>query len=220
MRLVEYEKGSIKIDGADIKTLGLHDLREQIAVIPQDPVMFQGTIRTNLDPTNQYTDEQIQNAIDVSHLGTALTDEQKKLDAEVLENGSNYSVGQRQLMCLARALLRNCKILLLDEATSQIDTFTDDKLQETLRSEFKDNTMLTIAHRLSTIMDYDRVLVMERGEVAEFGTPETLLSQNGIFAEMVRKDKEERNTKNDPGKTEVVSSVKIAAETVKKTTDI
>merc|ERR1719461_869977 len=195
MRLVEIEEGLITIDGVDISKLGVHDLRERIAVIPQDPVMFQGTIRTNVDPIGKHTDAEIIDALQESHLAPTLGEDQT-LDTEVKEGGENFSVGQRQLMCLARALLKTrsgmANILLLDEATSQVDQATDELVQKTITEKFSDCTILTIAHRINTIMNYDKILVMDAGRVAEFDTPENLQRDGGLFAELVEKEKREQ----------------------------
>ncbi|KAJ0412254.1 hypothetical protein ATCC90586_006640 [Pythium insidiosum] len=182
MRLTELDGGSISIDGVDISKIGLHDLRANVAIIPQDPVLFSGTVRINLDPFNQFTDDQLWTSIRRAHLGKAVT----ALDAVVDEKGSNFSVGERQLLCIARALLKRSKVILMDEATASIDADTDRKIQQSIREEFKDCTCLTIAHRLNTILDADRILVMDKGRVAEFGTPAELeRNTKGIFKSLL-----------------------------------
>lgn len=221
-RALEAEEGKILIDGIDISTIGLRDLRENIVMVPQDPTLFSGTIRTNLDPFGLFTDEEIFNALRRVHLvggsltspptpdtsrpatpklpgiilnggpdktpasGTAIPSsptENKNiflnLQSPVSESGGNLSQGQRQLLCLARALLKEPKVLLMDEATASIDYATDSKVQATIK-ELKNNTIITIAHRLKTIVDYDRVVVMERGEVVEIGSPWDLLRTDGM----------------------------------------
>ncbi|RLN87100.1 hypothetical protein BBJ28_00022786, partial [Nothophytophthora sp. Chile5] len=170
MRLVELDAGSILIDGLDVSSIGLHELRSKISIIPQDPVLFSGTVRSNVDPFDQYTDEQIWTSLRRAHLAHAVT----ALDGAVDEKGSNFSVGERQLLCIARALLKRSRIILMDEATASIDTETDRKIQRSIREEFRECTCLTIAHRINTILDADRILVMERGGVGEFDTPQAL----------------------------------------------
>ncbi|KAM9890004.1 hypothetical protein OXX79_011732, partial [Metschnikowia pulcherrima] len=189
-RFLDAETGSIKIDGVDISQIGLTDLRQAITIIPQDPTLFTGTIRSNLDPFDQYSDEQIFEAlIRVNLVGkgerdqgvskdNASENQNKFLDIEssVSEGGNNLSQGQRQLMCLARSLLKNPKVILLDEATASIDYKSDALIQKTIRDEFSNSTILTIAHRLRSIIDYDRILVMDAGRVVEYDDPYALIS--------------------------------------------
>lgn len=216
-RGLEAENGQINIDGVDIGSIGLKDLREAITIVPQDPTLFTGTIRSNLDPFGHFTDEQMLTAIRRVHLigsgtsGTAtpvtsstltlgstaaseanmasgpILDNKNifhNLESPVSESGSNLSQGQRQLLCLARALLKNPKVLMMDEATASIDYTTDAKIQETLR-ELRNNTIITIAHRLQTIIDYDKVLVLDHGQVVEFDHPWTLVNnEDGLFRSM------------------------------------
>ncbi|CAR25148.1 ATP-binding cassette glutathione S-conjugate transporter YCF1 [Lachancea thermotolerans CBS 6340] len=175
-RIIEAASGRIYIDGLPIDSIGLRDLRHHLSIIPQDSQLFEGTIRENIDPTNEYTDEQIWRALELSHLKDHVKGLGKEeLDAPLTEGGSNLSVGQRQLMCLARALLIPSKILVLDEATAAVDVETDQVIQETIRTAFKNRTILTIAHRINTILDSDRILVLDSGKVAEFDTPDNLL---------------------------------------------
>ncbi|CAG2241571.1 ABC transporter 7,ATP-dependent bile acid permease,Multidrug resistance-associated protein 7,Multidrug resistance-associated protein 1,ABC transporter C family member 8,Canalicular multispecific organic anion transporter 2,Canalicular multispecific organic anion transporter 1,Metal resistance protein YCF1,Multidrug resistance-associated protein 5,ATP-binding cassette sub-family C member Sur [Mytilus edulis] len=174
-RILEKAKGKIIIDGIDISTIGLHDLRSKITIIPQDPVLFSGTMRMNLDPFEEYNNEEIWKALEHAHLKKFVDGLEKGLDHMCSEGGENFSVGQRQLMCLARALLRKTKILVLDEATAAVDLETDDLIQNTIRTEFSDCTILTIAHRLNTIMDYTRIMVLDAGNISEFDTPSNLL---------------------------------------------
>ncbi|NXK16365.1 MRP3 protein, partial [Arenaria interpres] len=185
-RILEAVKGEIKIDGVKISEIGLHDLRSRLTIIPQDPVLFSGTLRMNLDPFNKYSDEEIWKALELSHLKRFVSSQPSMLDYECSEGGENLSVGQRQLVCLARALLRKTRVLILDEATAAIDLETDDLIQMTIRTQFEDCTVLTIAHRLNTIMDYTRVLVLDNGTVAEFDTPASLIASKGIFYSMAK----------------------------------
>jgi ATP-binding cassette subfamily C (CFTR/MRP) protein 4 len=185
-RMVEPE-GSIIIDGIDTKTVGLHDLRSKISIIPQDPVLFTGPVRRNLDPFNEHKDDQLWQALEEVQLKEVVTELPGQLDAPISEGGSNFSVGQRQLICLARALLRNNKILVLDEATANVDHETDSLIQQTIREKFIKCTVLTIAHRLHTIIDSDRVLVLDAGRVIEFEEPYNLLRQPlGLFRKLVK----------------------------------
>lgn len=214
-RGLEAEKGQILIDGVDIGSIGLRDLRESITIVPQDPTLFTGTIRSNLDPFGLFSDEEIFTALRRVHLigsgtsgtttpatsstataieangvnGSAISAADNKnifhnLDSLVSESGSNLSQGQRQLLCLARALLKKPRVLMMDEATASIDYATDAKIQETLR-ELRDSTIITIAHRLQTIIDYDKVLVLDHGRVIEFDHPWTLINrEDGLFRSM------------------------------------
>ncbi|XP_066299992.1 ATP-binding cassette sub-family C member 5-like [Branchiostoma lanceolatum] len=186
-RLVEAAEGSIFIDGVDISKIGLHSLRSKLSIIPQDPVLFVGTVRYNLDPFDAHSDEEVWGALERVHMADRIGYLDDKLEAAVVENGENFSVGERQLMCMARALLRNSKILILDEATAAIDSETDNLIQTTIHEAFEDCTMLTIAHRLNTVMTSDRVMVMDDGQLSEFDTPRALLSnKSSRFAAMVK----------------------------------
>ncbi|OWK62309.1 Canalicular multispecific organic anion transporter 1 [Lonchura striata] len=185
-RVLEAAGGKIIIDDVDIATIGLHDLRKSLTIIPQDPVLFTGTLRMNLDPFDQYSDEEVWKALELAHLKTFVQGLPERLLHLVSEAGENLSVGQRQLVCLARALLRKAKILILDEATAAVDLETDHLIQTTIRSAFADCTVLTIAHRLHTIMDSNRVMVLHAGQIVEFDSPEQLLMKQGIFSAMAK----------------------------------
>ncbi|PPR92267.1 hypothetical protein GOBAR_AA28400 [Gossypium barbadense] len=174
-RLIEPAGGRIIIDNIDISTIGLHDLRSRLSIIPQDPTLFEGTIRGNLDPLEEHSDHEIWEALDKSQLGDIVREKEQRLDTPVLENGDNWSVGQRQLVSLGRALLKQARILVLDEATASVDTATDNLIQKIIRTEFMNCTVCTIAHRIPTVIDSDLVLVLSDGRVAEFDTPARLL---------------------------------------------
>ncbi len=174
------------IDGVDISTIGLETLRSSLAIIPQDPVLYSGTVRSNLDPFGLYDVQEIWRSLDVALLKSTIEALEGQLDAPVAEDGANFSVGQRAQFCLARAMLRHAKILILDEATASIDSGTDDNIQRGLRQHFT-GTILTIAHRLNTIVDYDRILVLDHGQVREFDTPTNLLRDTStIFYSLVQ----------------------------------
>jgi ABC-type multidrug transport system fused ATPase/permease subunit len=222
-RIVEPRSGTVFIDGLDTATLGLRQLRKNLGIIPQTPVMFSGTLRKNLDPFGEHDDDRLWEVLTQVNLketveklstnsvptatatnstnstkssnsssGSGVVDEHgngERLDFIVTEGGSNFSVGQRQLICMARALLLDPKILLLDEATAQIDQMTDTLLQTMIRDKFAQKTVLTIAHRLETIMDSDRILVLDDGKIAQFDTPSALLldttKETGLFYALV-----------------------------------
>jgi ABC-type multidrug transport system fused ATPase/permease subunit len=206
-RFLEAREGTIHIDGIDISKIKLHDLRSRLAIIPQDPVLFSGTVRSNLDPFNQHTDAELRDALERVHLirssqsqshsgtatpgpsasGTTTPSENKNLNiftslaSTISEGGLNLSQGQRQLLCLARAIVSRPKIMVLDEATSAVDMATDALIQRSIREEFGDSTLIVIAHRLSTIADFDRILVMKEGRAVEFGAPRELWDTKGEF---------------------------------------
>ena len=192
-RLVELSGGSISIDGVNIAQVGLKDLRTRLAIIPQDPTLFRGTIRSNLDPFNEHTDLELWSALRQSDLVDADASLDDKahgrihLDGVVEEEGLNFSLGQRQLMALARALVRGSQIIVCDEATSSVDMETDQKIQRTIQTGFRGKTLLCIAHRLKTIINYDRICVMEQGRIAELDTPIKLWEECGIFRGMCDK---------------------------------
>lgn len=209
-RFLAAREGSIHIDGIDISKISLYALRSRLAIIPQDPVLFSGTVRTNLDPFNNYTDTDLCEALERVHLiritGSTSRDELnastsgtttpsnlssntnifRSLSSRISEGGLNLSQGQRQLLCLARAIVSRPKIMVLDEATSAVDMATDVLIQRSIREEFQDSTLIVIAHRLSTIADFDRILVMEDGRAVEFDSPKVLLGRRGgVFRGMV-----------------------------------
>jgi ATP-binding cassette subfamily C (CFTR/MRP) protein 4 len=185
-RLLEAERGSISIDGVNIANVGLHTLRSKISVIPQVPTLFSGcTVRENLDLFGIHSEQAIRKALDDVHLSEAIAALPKGYNSMVAEGGSNFSVGQRQLLCLARALLSKNKILVLDEATASVDRRTDQLLQESLQESFHDATIFAVAHRLDTVIEYDLILVLGRGKVLEYGSPADLLRSGGMFAQMV-----------------------------------
>ncbi|KAG0030903.1 hypothetical protein BGZ82_007201, partial [Podila clonocystis] len=201
-RFMDPFSGSIEIDGVDITKIGVQDLRTKLTIIPQDPTLFMGTLRSNLDPFGEREDRELWEAVRRSHLvpssatgpavvevaeqaeggedEDAIVDPSKiTLDTPVKGNGSNFSQGQRQLIALARALVRQSKIIVMDEATASVDYETDVKIQQTIREEMSASTILTIAHRIRTIADFDRVVVMSAGEVAEFDKPLALMKKEG-----------------------------------------
>jgi ABC-type multidrug transport system fused ATPase/permease subunit len=201
LRIVEPEltvedaslyRSPIVIDGADVLRMGLDELRSKLGIIPQNPVLFSGTIRMNMDPFNEYSDEEIWSALERCGMKSQVENMAGELTALVAEYGENLSQGQRQLLCLGRALLKQCRILLLDEATSSVDFETDREIQRTLRDSFAGSTVLTIAHRINTIMDSDKILVMKDGVASEFAAPQELLSdEDSLFSEIVRHAKAE-----------------------------
>lgn len=186
---LSYNEGEILIDTRDTQSMGLHDLRSKISIIPQEPVLFSGSMRYNLDPFDEYPDEKLWSALDEVKLKEVISEMPAGLMTKISEGGTNFSVGQRQLVCLARAILRENKILLMDEATANVDPQTDALIQETIRLKFASCTVLTIAHRLNTVMDSDRILVMDAGRCVEFASPhELLMSSNAtrVFHNMLK----------------------------------
>lgn len=195
-RIVELNSGKISIDGKDISEMGLDVLRKRLSVIPQDALLYAGTVRQNLDPTGEKSDAELNSALARAGL-IAQPDAAKdvadrfakfKLDASVADDGSNFSAGERQLVALCRALVKNSKVIILDEATSSVDVETDSSVQQAIQHEFAGQSLLCVAHRLSTIVYYDRVLVMDQGQVAEFDSPLALFDEAGsIFRSMCDK---------------------------------
>jgi ABC-type multidrug transport system fused ATPase/permease subunit len=173
-RITEIFAGTIRLDGIDLSKIGLDDVRKNVSIIPQDPVLFAGTIRSNLDPFSDYRDFELDAALEKVHMLDFVRAQKDGLAHEVKEGGANLSVGQRQLLCMARALLRRAKVIVMDEATASVDMETDALIQSTIREQFKDSTVLTIAHRLATVMACDRVMVLGEGRVLEMGDPKAL----------------------------------------------
>ena len=207
LRIVELSEGSIYIDGENTEKVGLAKLRSNIAVIPQDPVLYSGTVRTNLDPFDDHDDEKLYEVLrrvglsgTVTHSSSSLSlsslsqsiksqnqsSRVESLADEVTEGGSNFSVGQRQLLVIARALLNGSKLVIMDEATAAVDAETDAAIQKVMREEFSAATVLTVAHRINTIMDSSYILVMSDGRASEFDTPKKLLEQGGLFRDLVQ----------------------------------
>jgi ATP-binding cassette subfamily C (CFTR/MRP) protein 1 len=197
LRIVELCEGKVIIDGVDHSRVGLAKLRSKIAVIPQDPVLFSGTIRSNLDPFEQFPDDKLLDVLErvglysssrknsstnsLSSLGGQI----HSLHDDVADSGSNYSVGQRQLLVIASALLCGSSIVIMDEATAAVDADTDSRIQKVMRNDFRHATCLTVAHRINTILDSDYILVMSDGQAAEFDTPQTLMDRGGLFRDLV-----------------------------------
>ena len=184
-RITDLCGGSIEIDGVDLGKLGLDDVRRALCIIPQDPVLFSASIRFNLDPFNEFSDEEIWSVIEQVELKQVVENMPRQLEDDVYEGGANFSVGERQLICIARTLLKKPKILIMDEATASLDNETDAFLQSMIRKQFSTCTTLTIAHRLNTILDADRVCVMDAGVVAEYDSPYNLLHKESVFKGMV-----------------------------------
>ncbi|KAK7279864.1 hypothetical protein RJT34_24923 [Clitoria ternatea] len=186
-RLVEPAGGKIIVDGIDICSIGLHDLRSRFGIIPQDPTLFNGTVRYNLDPLSQHSDQEIWEVLGKCQLQDAVQEKEEGLDSSVVEAGANWSMGQRQLFCLGRALLRRSRILVLDEATASIDNATDLILQKTIRTEFADCTVITVAHRIPTVMDCTKVLAISDGKLVEYDEPMKLMKREGsLFGKLVK----------------------------------
>jgi len=196
LRIVELAEGKVMISGQDASKIGTKLLRSNLSIIPQDPILFSGTVRYNIDPFEVTSDDEVWEVLKKVQLDETVGNLANKLQEQVVEGGENFSQGQRQLMCIARALLRRPKILIMDEATASIDNATDALIQTMIRENFKEATILTIAHRLNTIMDSDRILVLDDGRVAEFDSPATLLAktEGGIFKGLVEKGREGRNS--------------------------
>ena len=186
--LLDETAGTVKIDGVNIKDVGLHTFRRKIAVIPQTPTLFNGTLRENLDPFGEYQDGELWAALKCVQMDGEIKKEGGGgLEGLVAEGGGNYSVGQKQLLCLARAVLSKSKVLVLDEPSANVDSLTDQKLQEAIAAAFESATIISIAHRLDTVIGYDKIMVVRDGQVEEFDEPAELLGkEGGSFASMVR----------------------------------
>lgn len=185
-RLVEPTGGRIIIDGIDITTLGLHDLRSRFGIIPQEPVLFEGTVRSNIDPTGQYSEEEIWKSLERCQLKEVVASKPEKLESPVADDGENWSVGQRQLLCLGRVMLKKSRLLFMDEATASVDSQTDAVIQRIIREDFAACTIISIAHRIPTVMDCDRVLVVDAGLAKEFDSPSRLLERPSLFGALVQ----------------------------------
>ncbi|KAK2941716.1 Multidrug resistance-associated protein [Blattamonas nauphoetae] len=186
----EPNKGRVLIDGVDISKVDLGRLRRSIAIIPQDPTLFTGTVRHNLDLASKRSDDRIWEVLDMVEMREVIANLPAGLDSEVAEGGSNFSTGQRQLLCFVRAILNNCRIVVLDEATASVDVETDEKIQKTIRQQFSDKTVIVIAHRLNTIMDSDRIIVMDKGRVVEYDSPGNLKTNpDSAFNGLIRRYK-------------------------------
>ncbi|XP_067215777.1 probable multidrug resistance-associated protein lethal(2)03659 isoform X1 [Linepithema humile] len=181
-----YIEGEIRIDDVSTDAIALHDFRSKISIIPQEPFLFTGSLRRNLDPFDQFSDAVLWQALQDVELKETISDMAGELDTKVSDEGSNFSVGQRQLLCLARAIVKNNRIMVLDEATANIDPYTDSLIQKTVKTKFVNCTVFTIAHRLNTIMDSDRIFVMDAGCLVEFDHPYILLQRKGRFYNMVQ----------------------------------
>ena len=184
----DESQGQLIMDKTDVSEIGLHHLRHSVAMIPQDPLLFSGTLKSNIDPFGKHSDEEIANSLKKAHIWDDIKEEsseedplRRKLYSKIDEEGSNYSLGQRQLICLARALIRNPKVLLMDEATASIDLKTDKLIQEMIHKEFRNATVITIAHRLNTIINYDKILVLDKGRIQEFDSPLKLVENEESF---------------------------------------
>eukprot|EP01127_Copromyxa_protea_P010837 TRINITY_DN2685_c0_g1_i1.p1 TRINITY_DN2685_c0_g1~~TRINITY_DN2685_c0_g1_i1.p1 ORF type:complete len:1499 (+),score=394.02 TRINITY_DN2685_c0_g1_i1:18-4514(+) len=194
-RIIELDSGRIEIDGVDTSSIGLEDLRSKLAMIPQDPTLYTGTLRFNLDPFNNYSDKEIMAALDAVYLTKQLDTMENGLDFKVTEGGGNLSLGTKQLLCLARALLRNSKVIVMDEATASVDYETDLLIQKTIHKAFAKSTVITVAHRINTIISYNKVMVLDKGEILEYDSPDNLLSDpSTIFASLASQGGIDANT--------------------------
>lgn len=197
----DHQGGAIRVDGLDISRVKLPTLRSRLGIIPQEPVLFQDTVRYNLDPHGDHTDAQLWAALEKCRLKAMVEGTPSKLEHMVSEGGENFSVGQRQLMCMTRVLLRTPKVLVLDEATASVDQETDELLQTMIRFAFKDCTVLTIAHRINTILDSTKIMVLDNGKLAEYDTPGVLMEDpQSLFSQLVKASEESKSdTPNNVG---------------------
>ena len=187
-RIVEAASGQIFIDGVDISKISLQNLREKIAIIPQDPTLFEGTLRFNLDPENKSSDPELIELLKLASLENLIDRNIEGLYQQIDAKGDNLSSGEKQLICICRAILRRNKIVLMDEATANIDIKTEETIQKLINERFRDATVITIAHRLNTIINSDKVLVLDKGKVAEFDTPKILMEDSStIFYSFIQK---------------------------------
>lgn len=176
-RVFEVSEGSVLIDGYDISNLGLKDIRSRLGIIPQEPILFHQSVRFNLDPAGEKSDSEIWECLEMAHLHQFVSDLEGQLEFQVTDGGANFSQGQRQLFCLARTLLRKCRLVVFDEATASLDTETDKLVQQTIQSCFQDCTLLTIAHRIQTIVTCDRIMVLDQGQLIQFDSAANVMSE-------------------------------------------
>jgi len=181
LRILEPATGNILVDDVDIANIGLYELRNKVTVIPQDPMLFSGTLRQNIDIAKEFTNEQIWEVMASVSLNEKIETKEGGLDMIITEDGRNLSAGEKQLICIARAILKKNKVILIDEATSNIDIETESFIQNTIKEKLRDSTVLTIAHRLKTIIESDKILVLGEGKVIEFDTPQNLLDNSSSF---------------------------------------
>ena len=187
-RIVEAASGQIFIDGVDISKISLQNLREKIAIIPQDPTLFEGTLRFNLDPENKSSDPELIELLKLASLENLIDRNHEGLYQQIEEKGQNLSSGEKQLICICRAILKNNRVVLMDEATANIDIKTEETIQTLINERFRDATVITVAHRLNTIINSDKVLVLDKGRVAEFDTPKILMEDSSsIFYSFIQK---------------------------------
>ena len=183
-RILEAQEGKILIDGVDISKIGLEILRKSLTIIPQEPILLEGNIRDNIDPSKTYNDGEILKLLKEVGLNDFMVD--KNLDYKIEENGHNISVGEKQLICIARAMLKRTKIILMDEATANIDYRTEAALKKNIHEDMRESTVITIAHRIKTIINYDKILVLKEGEIEEFDSPENLIKKKGLFYQLYK----------------------------------
>ena len=187
-RLLEATQGKILIDDVDISTIGLDILRSSLTIIPQDPALMEGTLRYNIDPLNKYNDSDIKEVMRMIGFDYILDKSPDGISQIVTEGGANLSVGEKQLICITRAILRKSKIIIMDEATASIDYQTEEIIQKAINQILNESTIITIAHRIKTIINYDRIMTLENGEIVNFDTPQNLLKdKNSLFYELYSK---------------------------------